>query len=194
MGAHPPRTDVGGESAYGGWTRIARPCPRDLLVARGLPIHSFRLGLSGQADVVEFSRVSAVGVPDSTHLEGRGGWWKPQPIEHKRGRAKRNACDRVQLCAQALCLEEMFKLSIAEGALFYGKNRRRTVVRFSPELRQHTEVLSSRMHNLFAGRVTPPAVLIPGCDSCSLKDRCLPELPGKRRSVSSYYRICLAGD
>jgi CRISPR-associated exonuclease Cas4 len=109
----------------------------DLLVTRGLPIHSFRLGLSGQADVVEFSRASAIELPGSTELKGRTGWWKPQPIEYKRGRAKRNACDRVQLCAQALCLEEMFKVSIAEGELFYGTNRRRTMVRFGSDLRNH---------------------------------------------------------
>lgn len=164
----------------------------DLLVARGLPLRSFRLGISAIADVVEFVRVSAdQQVADSLQLEARSGWWRPRPVEYKRGRPKREAWDRVQLCAQALCLEEMLALAIAEGVLFYGATRRRTEVRFDRDLRDRTEALAARMHRLFSQRVTPAAVLIPGCKSCSLRGRCLPELLSQRRPVASYHRTCL---
>src|SRR5438874_8450745 len=93
----------------------ARP---DLVVARGLRIHSLRLGLSGEADVVEFHR--AVDQPQNAiQLQGRTGWWTPFPVEYKRGRPKSDAWDEVQLCAQSLCLEEMFHVAIPAGALFY---------------------------------------------------------------------------
>lgn len=164
----------------------AEEARHDLLIARGLPVHSFRLGLSGRADVVEFSRVSSTEVPNTTQLPNRAGWWKPQPVEYKRGRAKREACDRVQLCAQALCLEEMFGLEIAEGALFYGGSRRRTAVSFSSDLRGHTEALATRMHDLFKCQTTPRAVLIPGCKSCSLNEQCQPAALSRPMPVERY--------
>ncbi|MGA8029281.1 MAG: CRISPR-associated protein Cas4 [Bryobacteraceae bacterium] len=164
----------------------------DLLIARGLPVHSFRLGLSGQADVVEFARVSTEQHTDTIQMEGRTGWWRPAPVEYKRGRVKREGCDRIQVCAQALCLEEMYGIGISEGALFYGTNRRRNVVPLGPELRERTEALAVRMHDLFDRRVTPRAVVIPGCKSCSLRERCFPDSMAKRRSMAAYYRSCLA--
>ncbi|MBV9084645.1 MAG: CRISPR-associated protein Cas4, partial [Acidobacteriaceae bacterium] len=114
----------------------------DLLVVRSLPVHSLRLGLSGVADVVQFVRISESPVPGAVQLESRPGWWLVQPVEYKRGRAKRESCDRIQLCAQALCLEEMFRTNIPEGFLFYGEVRRRTLVRFDPELRHETGLLA----------------------------------------------------
>ena len=111
--------------------------------ARGLRLHSLRLGLIGQADVVEFRRAeSGVALPETD------GFWRPFPVEYKRGRPKKNACDEVQLCAQALCLEEMFTCQISEGSLFYGEPRRRRPVVFSVALRTRTESLAARMHEL----------------------------------------------
>jgi CRISPR-associated exonuclease Cas4 len=171
---------------------------QDLLVMRGLPLHSFRLGVSGQADVVEFSRVPSEQAPgglrSAVQLEGRVGWWAIEPIEYKRGKAKRGGCDRVQLCAQAMCLEEMFGVSVAQGSLFYGTNRRRTGVRLNPDLRAQTEALAVRMHELFASRQTPRPVFMAGCASCSLKGRCLPERLGAWRPMASYYETCLGED
>lgn len=85
-----------------------------LRIARGLRLRSLRLGLSGQADVVEFYPA-----PDGIALPGETGLWRPFPVEYKRGRPKAGRCDEVQLCAQALCLEEMFARPIPSGALFY---------------------------------------------------------------------------
>jgi CRISPR-associated exonuclease Cas4 len=165
---------------------------QDLLLVRGLPLHSLRLGIVGQGDVVQFSRVSFERAPNLTQLDGRTGWWAVEPIEYKRGTEKRGGCDRVQLCAQALCLEEMFGLSIERGALFYGANRRRVVVRLTPDLRKQTETLAIQMHQLFAMRQTPAPFFMAGCASCSLKERCLPERLSKGRTMASYYQKSLS--
>jgi CRISPR-associated exonuclease Cas4 len=89
-------------------------------------------------------------------------------VEYKRGKPRANACDEVQLCAQAICLEEMLGVAIGKGALFYGTNRRRTEVPFSETLRRGTEALAARMHELYAARATPPGAHEKKCDSCSL--------------------------
>lgn len=145
----------------------------NLLVVRGLPIRSARLGLSGKADVVEFRRT-----PDEagTVLQGRAGRWAPAPVEYKRGRPKRHRADEVQLCAQALCLEEMFELAVPRGDLYYGKRKRRTRVAFDTDLRVLTEAAAGRLHNLLATSTPPPAEYEPWkCDSCSLISVCLPK-------------------
>jgi CRISPR-associated exonuclease Cas4 len=143
---------------------------------RTLPIRSVRLGLSGQADVVEF------------HGDGR-----VSPIEYKRGRPKKNRCDEVQLCAQALCLEEMLSVRIYEGALFYGQKRRRHTVSFDDELRNLTELTIAEVHELIAACVTPKAVYSKKCDQCSLKTACLPQSCSAERSVRKYLAGILRG-
>jgi len=160
----------------------ARP---GIVVARGLRIHSLRLGLSGETDVVEF-RQTPPGTANAIHLEGRAGLWTPFPVEYKRGRPKSDQWDEVQLCAQALCLEETFGVAINSGALFYGKNRRRTQVPFDAQLRSRTEALAVRMHELYAARATPRAIYAPKCENCSLIERCMPALGKKHDSVAAY--------
>src|SRR5258708_33234147 len=151
-----------------------------VVIARGIHLHSLRLGLTGQADVVEFHRLD--GDPASAaRLPEREGWWRPLPVEYKRGRPKPDSCDEVQLCAQTLCLEEMFGVVIENGALFYGKNRRRTEVRFDDALRKQTEALARRMHDLYSAGTTPTAAYAKKCDNCSLYDRCLPRMTSKRK-------------
>lgn len=122
---------------------------------RAMPLESKRLRLTGRADVVEF------------HPE-------PFPVEYKRGKRKPNDCDLVQLCAQALCLEEMLCQPVLAGAIFYGEPRRRIDVPFTAALRTRTEQLAATMHKLYADRETPPAVPAKHCDRCSLVDTCLP--------------------
>jgi CRISPR-associated exonuclease Cas4 len=161
----------------------------DLVVARGLHIRSFQMGLSGQADAVEFHQVEE-GPPLGSRLEGREGWWRPFPVEYKRGRPKPDAWDEVQLCAQALCLEEMLNVALEEGALFYGAERRRHDVALSAQLRTRTEDLARHMHRLYGARITPPPVFGPKCDKCSLINRCLPEAISKR-SVGRYMSSAL---
>lgn len=177
----------------------------DLRIVRGLAIHSLRLGLSGRADVVEFHRLAEdssapsrdVGdAPDfGVLLEQLRGHWQPFPVEYKRGKPKRGNCDRVQLCAQALCLEEMLGASVSAGALFYGQTRRRQDVAFDRSLRMETESLAGRMHALFRAGVTP---LMPyeskRCDRCSLYDRCLPKTTGSVRSVAAYLAAAMSDE
>jgi CRISPR-associated exonuclease Cas4 len=141
-----------------------------LLAARGLPVQSLRLGLSGQTDAVEFTRVQDGGGEPGIELPGRSGCWAVQPVEYKRGKAKRESCDRVQLCAQAMCLEEMLRVAVPEGALFYSTPRRRTAVWFDAALRKETESLAHKMHLLFRAGTTPGAVYTKACESCSLKE------------------------
>lgn len=160
------------------------------VVARGLRIRSLRLGLSGETDVVEFQRAEQER-EDTIQLEGRRGWWVPFPVEYKRGKPKSDACDEVQLCAQALCLEESFGVTIAAGALFYATHRRRTRVEFDSQLRTQTENLARHLHELFAARTTPPAVYGKKCEKCSLIERCMPKTSMRRPDVERYLATAL---
>jgi CRISPR-associated exonuclease Cas4 len=156
-----------------------------VVISRGIYIQSLRLGLAGQADVVEFQEV-APGSPHSIELPGRPCCWRPFPVEYKRGKPKPDSCDEVQLCAQAICLEEMFGVTIPGGALFYGSGRRRTGVPFDATLRSRTEALAERMHLLYSAGNTPAAKYQKKCDRCSLFDRCLPRTVSQRVSVHRY--------
>jgi len=141
--------------------------------ARGLMLRSFSLGLAGIADVVEFSRVEHGGVC----LPGKKHRWLPFPVEYKRGRPKADRCDEVQLCGQAICLEEMLNCRIERGALYYGAQHKRYDVVFDGELRAETARMARRLHELIGHGVTPPAVYQKRCDRCSLKDVCMPQAP-----------------
>lgn len=152
----------------------------DTIITRSLHVYSLTLGLSGQCDVVEFHRDER-GVP----LHGYEGTWLPYPVEYKRGHAKQDGCDELQLCAQAMCLEEMLCCPVPEGALYYGETRRRTPVRFSPELRRQVQSAAEEMHQLFRRGHTPKARPGKFCGACSLKELCLPQLI-RRESVSDY--------
>lgn len=150
------------------------------LVARGLRLSSARLGLSGIADVVEFLPVSAGS--EGIELAGRPGRWLPFPVEYKRGRPKGHNADAVQLCAQALCLEEMLGVRIPRGALFYGKTRRRQEILFDASLRETVARLAERLHGLVDAGITPPPEPGPKCKLCSLRQACLPDLPVSARN------------
>jgi CRISPR-associated exonuclease Cas4 len=164
-----------------------------VLIRRTVALRSFRLGLSGQADIVEF--VPAKAPESGVALAGRRGLWRPYPIEYKRSKDKANSqAYRVQLCAQALCLEEMLSVGIREGAVFDGTAKRRQVVPFTDELRDTVEAAAREMHRLFAAGTTPPPLFKKACFSCSLKDRCFPEALGQMSSVQAYYRKFLAED
>jgi len=142
-------------------------------IVHGMPIRSAALGVAGVADVVELTR------------EGKG--WRPYPIEYKRGRPKAHRADEVQLCAQALCLEEMFAVPVHEGALFYGKVRRRTVVAFDDELRALTrEIAAATRDLLVAGRTPPPVYEAKRCDTCSLLQLCRPKRLARPGPVAAW--------
>lgn len=152
----------------------------DLLILRSLRVFSPTLGITGACDVVEFS-ASPAGVP----LAGRTGLWQPYPVEYKRGTAKQTDADRLQLCAQALCLEEMLCCQIPAGALFYGQPRRREVVEFTPELRTAVKDLLAQMRDLAQRGHTPKVKPGKFCNACSLKELCLPGLL-RKNSARSY--------
>jgi CRISPR-associated exonuclease Cas4 len=150
----------------------------------GMPLRSLRLGLTGKADVVEF-HLSSDDLLAGNKSEAK---WKPFPVEYKRGKPKKDNCDKVQLCAQALCLEEMLNTDIPEGALFYGKTRRRQDVDFDRSLRLETEKAAKRAHELIKAGITPKPVYSKKCDSCSFLGLCLPKTIEKNRSVNRYLK------
>ena len=153
-----------------------------LLITHGMRVVSHRLRMTGACDVVEF-RADPEGIP----LQNTEGRWQPTPVEYKHGREKETDADRVQLCAQAMALEEMLVCEIPEGALFYEETRRRERVALTPELRQTTLALADEMNRYFA-RGYPPTVK-PGkhCNACSLKALCLPVLC-RRADPNAYLR------
>ena len=162
-------------------------------IARGLHLRSLRLGLTGKADVVEFHLLPD-GADKNTgiHIQGASGIWQPFPVEYKRGRLRREHGYELQLCAQALCLEEMLNVEIPAGALFYGKTRRRLEVGFDKTLRAQTEAAAVRLHELARSGKTPRAKFDKKCKKCSLLDSCLPKATGGRRSADKYFSAAIA--
>ena len=164
--------------------------------ARGLRLCSRELGLFGVADIVEFYRVEMPSRP-APLPEGEGsnapgcelpnapGRWRPFPVEYKRGKRKAEQSYFVQLCAQALCLEEMLKTEVPEGALYHGKSRRRQPVAFDAALRARTIELAAKLHELIAAGSVPPPEYGPKCKFCSLRPQCVPKLP-RSRSAQAY--------
>ena len=145
----------------------------NIRIERGVALRTLRLGLIGKADVVEFHRQA-------------DGSWLPFPVEYKRGKPKVDDCDKIQLCAQAICLEEMLGVKIPAGALFYGQTRHRLDVVFNEDLRRETEETARQVHELIASGRTPPPIYEKRCNSCSIMSECLPKTIQKRRSVSGY--------
>ncbi len=152
----------------------------ELLIIRGLRIASHELGFSGQCDVVEFHQSE-----DGITLFGYDGRWNPIPIEYKNGSPKENNADAFQLCAQAICLEEMFQTKIPEGFLYYGETRRRSHVEFTDSLRDDVKKISMEMHELFQRGYTPKVRYTKQCKACSLENLCVPKLQ-KAGSVKEY--------
>lgn len=152
----------------------------DTLIIRGLAVVSHTLGISGQCDVVEF-RKDLSGIS----LHNEAGLWLPYPVEYKRGSPKENLADRLQLCAQAMCLEEMLCCTVPEGALFYGETRRRSVVLIDEALRRTVYEMLEEMHQLYRRGHTPKVKSSKACQACSLKELCLPML--LKRDTSARY-------
>ena len=154
-----------------------------VVIARSVPVASYRLGLSGVCDVVEFTES-----PDGVRLPERAGLYLPAPIEYKRGKEKHDHSDETQLCAQAMCLEEMLSTNIPRGYLYYGETRHRVEIEFTTELRTLVQEMSDEMHNYFSRGYTPRVKTHKGCRSCSLADICLPVLNEKVITASRYIK------
>lgn len=143
---------------------------RGVRTARGIALRSFAHGLVGKADAVEFSGEATAAYP----------------VEYKRGRPKAHRADEVQLCAQALCLEEMFGHPIAEGALFYAQTRKRLVVSFDKDLRALTLRVADAVRAMLAEKHTPPPHAMPACRRCSLADQCRPKRMEKPPAIQRW--------
>lgn len=159
---------------------------KDVRVVRAMPVVSKKLCLRGVADVVEFHRTEDASEGVTVCLKNRKGWWRPYPVEYKRGRPKPDDRDKVQLCAQAIALEEMMGVSIESGFLYYGQTRHRVKITFEQELRAYVEQLASRMHQMISEGKTPKAKKGKHCSLCSLKEICQPDLTIRHRSVKEY--------
>ncbi|MYH61592.1 MAG: CRISPR-associated protein Cas4 [Caldilineaceae bacterium SB0675_bin_29] len=138
---------------------------------RALPVWSDRLGLNGKCDIVERH-------PDGSLV----------PVEFKKGKRRKFDNDDAQLCAQALCLEEMFGLDIPKGAIFHARSKRRREVEFTEDLRRLTEQAIKAMHRLIEAEAVPQAVHKPQCSECSLFDHCLPEITSVPPTLARAYR------
>ncbi len=160
----------------------------ELLITRGLPVKSAKLGMSGICDVVEFHKSE-----EGVSLASYEGLWQPYPVEYKKGLPKLNEADEMQLCGQAICLEEMLLCRIPGGSLFYGENRRREPVEFTEELRGKVYDMAKEMHVLWDKGYTPRVKPQKGCNACSLKEICVPRL-GRVKSVSAYIEGSLSGE
>jgi len=148
---------------------------RGVRVATAMPLASRALDVSGIADLVEL------------HPRDTGNGWQPYPVEYKRGKPKAHRADEVQLCAQAICLEEMFGTTIAEGALFYGTNRRRMAVAIDDELRKLTHNVAAAARRMIDDGATPPPVYKrQTCAKCSLAELCRPKRLERKGSVAAW--------
>lgn len=147
---------------------------RGVRVVTAMPLASRRLGVSGIADLVEMH-------------QGEDGLWRPFPVEYKRGKPKAHRADEVQLCAQAMALEEMFGVTLDDGALFYGETRRRLSVPLDAGLRHLTSEVAERARNLLTSGSTPPAVFEKRkCTNCSLCDICQPKRLSRSLAASTW--------
>lgn len=153
---------------------------KNVIISRGMPVFSRRLGISGECDVVEFIKSS-----DGITLNGREGLYRVYPVEYKHGKPKSDNSDILQLCAQAICLEEMTMCKIDEGALFYGETRRRQKVMFTDELRSEVEKNFELMHQYMKSSYIPKVKQTKACNACSLKNLCLPKL-FKKQDTQQY--------
>ena len=154
----------------------------DLIVSRGMGIFSRSLGITGACDVVELHRAS-----DGVKIFGRDGTYKPVPVEYKRGKPKEDESDVLQLCAQALCLEEMLLCEIPEAFLFYGETKRRLKIILDDDLRGRVKTIFKEMHDLYDRRHTPKVKISKACKACSLTEICMPKLC-KNPSVMGYIK------
>lgn len=162
---------------------------RDLLVTRSMPVISYQLGLQGVCDVVEFKAS-----PDGANLFGRQGTYLPAPVEYKHGHKKFDRSDAAQVCAQAICLEEMLSVQIPTGYLYYAETRHREEIQLDDELRMFVIKMTNEMHAYFSRGYTPKVKASKACRSCSMKEICLPEIQGRTISATTYIQHQIGGE
>lgn len=158
------------------------------LLSRATPVKSERLRIAGECDMVELRRD-----PSGVAIHGRDGLWSLYPVEYKRGKPDERKSAEMQLCAQAMCLEEMFVCEIREGAIYYGEIRHRQTVKLTQELRTQVTESLEEMRRLFERGHTPRAKMTSVCKNCSMVELCQPTLT-KRPAASEYVRRALEDD
>lgn len=162
-----------------------------VLTMRDLPVKSDVMKITGCCDAVEF-----IPCENGITLHSRSGQWRVCPVEYKHGHEKTSNCDKLQVTAQAMCLEEMFSCEISEGAIFYHETRKKDKFDISAELRENVRSSFREMHNMLSQGYTPTVRKHSGCRNCSLKEICLPSLQSENcfSSVKEYMQSILKGD
>lgn len=152
-------------------------------ISRSMPLVSYSLGLFGISDAVEFHKNK-----NGIYMEAKQDYFTVLPIEYKVGKPKEDHCDMVQLCAQAICLEEMLSCEIKEGALFYGKTRHRTSVELDETLRLEVINLCREMHSILENEINISPIYSDKCARCSMADLCIPKINKSYKSVDNYMK------
>ena len=160
---------------------------KNIQIVRGMPIFSKELGISGECDVVEFR-----GDNNGIEIKGLEGFYKVVPVEYKKGSPKEGDCDRLQLCAQAMCLEEMLCCDVPEAYIYYAQIKHREKVSVDEKLRNKLKYILAEMHAMYQQKYTPKVNLGKHCNSCSLRDLCLPKVCGDK-SVKNYIENFIKG-
>jgi len=140
-------------------------------ISRSVPIYSDSLNLYGVADIVEFIKDE-----HGIEISGKKGLWRINPVEYKNGKPEKSNSDNFQLCAQAMCLEEMFQTKIYTGDIYYGKIKRRIEIMFTEELRNDVKSQVENMIDLLLKQEIPSKPENQICNLCSLVDICIPEI------------------
>jgi CRISPR-associated exonuclease Cas4 len=154
----------------------------DLIITRDMPVFSRVMGVTGHCDIVEFHKDDA-----GVTLTGREGRWLPCPVEYKYGRPKKGDADHLQLCAQAICLEEMLACpTISAAYMYYHETNRREAVTLDENTRKKVRAYFEEMHGYFKRGYTPRVKQQKACGACSLNEICLPKLPASEKSVRNY--------
>lgn len=157
---------------------------KDIIISRAVPVASSKLGLYGIIDTLEFRRDNK-----GITLPNRKGKWWPNIVEYKRGKSKNDNRDKVQLMAQAICLEEKFGIKLETSDLYYFKTNTRETVDLNTNLREEVFEISKQMHELYNQKLTPNAEYFKNCTLCSLYDLCMPRITKKKKSVYNYLMV-----
>ena len=153
---------------------------KDIYCSRSVPIFSDRLNLYGIIDIIEFIRDN-----NGVNIGTKDGMWRINPIEYKNGRPEKSGADNLQLCAAAICLEEMFSTEIIAGEIYYGKLRKRVKIDFDAALKEQVEITVGKINELLHCDYIPPKPENQNCSLCSLSDICMPSIFDKSDTNSA---------
>jgi len=154
---------------------------KDVIISRAIPVSSKDLGLSGILDTVEFIKSD-----EGIEIANKKGLWMPNVVEYKRGKAKKDNRDVVQVAVQVMCLEEKYNIQIESADLFYFSTKKRETIAITDQLKDEVRAIAAQMHTMYEDKLTPDAEYFKNCTMCSLYDLCMPRLTKKKKSVQNY--------